>query len=117
MEKIVMVLNVENTEIEVKDVKTGGKKKIAKANLMVTDGTDRFICEAFDATAEDIKKGNLQGKLCGLSCQLSVRSWEKDGKKGETNTIRVLTCKSLFEEMDVYLDGEKKNDANNGNQQ
>ena len=103
MEKTVMVLNVENMEIEVNDVKSGGKKKIAKANLLVTDGADRFICEAFDVVAEDIKKNNLQGKLCGLSCQLSVRTWEKDGKKGVANTIRVLSCKSLFDEMDVYL--------------
>ena len=109
MEKTVMVLNVENMEIEVNDTRTGGKKKMAKANLLVTDGADRFICEAFDVVAEDIKKNNLQGKLCGLSCQLSVRTWEKDGKKGEANTIRVISCKSLFDEMDVYLDNQKKN--------
>ena len=110
MEKTVMVLNVENMEIEVNDARTGGKKKMAKANLLVTDGADRFICEAFDQVAEDVKKNNLQGKLCGLSCQLSVRTWEKDGKKGEANTIRVLSCKSLFEEMDVYLNKEKKSE-------
>lgn len=109
MEKTVMVLNVENMEIEVNDARNGGKKKMAKANLLVTDGADRFICEAFDQVAEDVKKGNLQGKLCGLSCQLSVRSWEKDGRKGEANTIRVISCKSLFDEMDVYLDNQKKN--------
>jgi single-stranded DNA-binding protein len=103
MEKTVMVLNVENVEIEVNDTRTGGKKKMAKANLLVTDGSDRFICEAFDVVAEDIKKNNLQGKLCGLSCQLSVRTWEKDGKKGVANTIRVLSCKSLFDEMDKFL--------------
>lgn len=108
MEKTVMVLKVENMEIEVNDVKTGGKKKIAKANLLVTDGNDKFICEAFDQVAEDVKKNNLVGKLCGLSCQLSVRSWDKDGKKGEATTIRVLTCKSLFDEMDVYLNEQKK---------
>ena len=112
MEKTVMVLNVENMEIEVNDTRTGGKKKMAKANLLVTDGADRFICEAFDQVAEDVKKNNLQGKLCGLSCQLSVRSWEKDGKKGEANTIRVISCKSLFDEMDAYLDKQK--DAANG---
>ena len=98
-----MVLNVENMEIEVNDVKSGGKKKIAKANLLVTDGSDRFICEAFDQVAEDVKKNKVQGKLCGLSWQLSVRTWEKDGKKGEANTIRVTSCKSLFDEMDDYL--------------
>lgn len=108
MEKIVMVLKVENMEIEVNDVKTGGKKKIAKANLLVTDGADRFICEAFDQVAEDVKKNNLQGKLCGLSCQLSVRNWEKDGKKGEANTIRVVSCKSLFELYNDLLDKEKE---------
>lgn len=108
MEKIVMVLKVENMEIEVNDVKTGGKKKIAKANLLVTDGADRFICEAFDQVAEDVKKNNLQGKLCGLSCQLSVRNWEKDGKKGEANTIRVISCKSLFEEMKVEIDKQNE---------
>ena len=103
MEKTVMVLNVENVEIEVNDTRTGGKKKMAKANLLVTDGSDRFLCEAFDQVAEDVKKNNLQGKLCGLTCQLSVRSWEKDGKKGEANTIRVISCKSLFDEMDEFL--------------
>lgn len=103
-----MVLKVENMEIEVNDVKTGGKKKIAKANLLVTDGADRFICEAFDQVAEDVKKNNLQGKLCGLSCQLSVRNWEKDGKKGEANTIRVISCKSLFELHNELLDKEKE---------
>ena len=108
MEKIVMVLKVENMEIEVNDVKTGGKKKIAKSNLLVTDGSDRFICEAFDQVAEDVKKNNLQGKLCGLSCQLSVRNWEKDGKKGEANTIRVISCKSLFEEMKVEIDKQNE---------
>lgn len=108
MEKIVMVLKVENMEIEVNDVKTGGKKKIAKANLLVTDGADRFICEAFDQVADDVKKNNLQGKLCGLSCQLSVRNWEKDGKKGEANTIRVVSCKSLFEEMKVEIDKQNE---------
>ena len=107
MEKTVMVLNVENMEIEVNDVKTGGKKKIAKSNLLVTDGSDRFICEAFDQVADDVKKSNLQGKLCKLSCQLSVRTWEKDGKKGDANTIRVISCKSLFDEMDVYLQNQK----------
>lgn len=108
MEKIVMVLKVENMEIEVNDVKTGGKKKIAKANLLVTDGSDRFICEAFDQVAEEVKKNNLTGKLCGLSCQLSVRNWEKDGKKGEANTIRVVSCKSLFEEMKVEIDKQNE---------
>lgn len=108
MEKIVMVLKVENMEIEVNDVKTGGKKKIAKSNLLVTDGTDRFICEAFDQVAEDVKKNNLTGKLCGLTCQLSVRNWEKDGKKGEANTIRVVSCKSLFEEMKVEIDKQNE---------
>lgn len=103
-----MVLKVENMEIEVNDVKTGGKKKIAKANLLVTDGADRFICEAFDQVADDVKKNNLQGKLCGLSCQLSVRNWEKDGKKGEANTIRVVSCKSLFEEMKVEIDKQNE---------
>lgn len=111
MEKTVMVLKVENMEIEVSDLKNGGKKKIAKANMLVTDGNDKFICEAFDQIAEDVKKNNLVGKLCGLSCQLSVRTWDKDGKKGEANTIRVLTCKSLFDEMDVYLN-DQKNTAN-----
>ena len=71
--------------------------------MLVTDGSDRFICEAFDQVAEDVKKNNLQGKLCGLSCTLSVRTWEKDGRKGEANTIRVDSCKSLFDEMDEYL--------------
>ena len=107
MEKTVIVLNVENVEIEVNDTRTGGKKKMAKANLFVTDGNDHFLCEAFDQVAEDIKKSNLQGKLCGLNIQLSVRSWEKDGKKGEANTIRVISCKSLFDEMDAYLDKQK----------
>lgn len=108
MEKIVMVLKVENMEIEVNDVKTGGKKKIAKSNLLVTDGGDRFICEAFDQVAEEVKKNNLTGKLCGLTCQLSVRNWEKDGKKGEANTIRVVSCKSLFEEMKVEIDKQNE---------
>lgn len=111
MEKTVMVLNVENTEIEVNDTRTGGKKKIAKANLLVTDGSDVFVCEAFDQVAVDVKKDNLQGKLCRLVCQLSARSWEKDGKKGVSNTIRVISCKSLFGEMDIYLD-KQKSDAN-----
>lgn len=108
MEKTVMVLKVENMEIEVNDVKTGGKKKIAKANLLVTDGADRFICEAFDQVADEVKKDNLEGKLCGLSCQLSVRKWEKDGRKGESNQIRVVSCKSLFELHNEYLAKEKE---------
>jgi single-stranded DNA-binding protein len=109
MEKTVMVLRVEHMEIEVNDTRTGGKKKIDKANLLVTDGTDRFVCEAFDQVAKDVKADNLTGKLCGLSCQMSVREWQKDGRQGETTQIRVLSCKSLFEEMDKFLDKENKN--------
>lgn len=109
MEKIVMVLNVENTTIEVNDVKNGGKKKkIAKSNLLVTDGYDKFVAEAFDQVAEEIQADNLKGKLCGIVCQLSTRKWEKDGRKGEATQIRVISCKGLIDEMAKHEEKESE---------
>lgn len=105
MEKTVIVLNVESFKIEVSDGR-GGKKEITKANVLVTDGSDKFVGEAFAEVADEIVKDNLKGKLCGISCKMEVRSWEKDGKKGVSNQIRILSCKSLFESMDEYLDKE-----------
>lgn len=106
MEKTVMVLNVESFKIEVSDGR-GGKKEITKANVFVTDGSDKFIGEAFAEVADEIVADKVKGKLCGIVCQLSVRSWEKDGRKGESNQIKVLSCKSLFEEMDKQIDKEE----------
>ena len=114
MEKIVMVLKVENSQIKVKD-SLGNEKEIAKANLLVTDGNDRFVAEAFDKTADMVAKANLQGKLCSIVCQLSAKKWKRDGKEGISNVIRVTGIKSLFETMDEYLDEEKK-EAQNANQ-
>ena len=105
-----MVLNVENTTIEVNDVKNGGKKKIAKANLLVTDGGDKFVAEAFDQVADEVQADNLKGKLCGIVCQLSTRKWEKEGRKGESTQIRVISCKSLIDEMAKHEEKEKKNE-------
>ena len=106
MEKTVMVLNVESFKIEVSDGK-GGKNKITKANVLVTDGCDKFIGEALDKVADEIVADNLKGKLCGINCKMEVRSWEKDGRKGESNQIKIVSCKSLFEEMDKYIDKEE----------
>ena len=116
MEKTVMVLNVENSVIKVKD-SLGGEKDLSKATLLVTDGNDRFVAEAFDKVAEGIAAGNLKGKLCNIVCQLQTRKWEREGRCGISTTIKVVCIKGLFDTMDEYLDEEKKNDANSTNQQ
>lgn len=103
-----MVLNVESFQIEVSDGR-GGKKNITKANVLATDGTDRFIGEAFDQVADEIVADELKSKLCGINCKLEVRSWEKDGRKGESNQIRILSCKSLIDEAAKQLVKEKEN--------
>lgn len=112
MEKTVMVLNVEDFKIKVSDGK-GGQKEITKANVLVTDGSDRFIGEAFDLVADEIVKDQVKGKLCGINCKMEVREWEKDGRKGESNQIRVLSCKSFIDEAAKQLEKEKNKEKVN----
>lgn len=112
MEKTVMVLNVESFKIEVSDGK-GGKNEITKANVLVTDGSDKFIGEALDKVADEIVADNLKGKLCGINCKMEVRSWEKDGRKGESNQIKILSCKSFIDEAAKHLEKEKNKEKVN----
>lgn len=105
MEKTVMVLNVENAKIKVNNVATG-EKEISKSTVLMTDGYDRFVAEAFDKVAEGVEKSHLEGKLCNVVCQLTTNKAKETGRV--FNSIRINSIKGLFDTMDEFLDEEKK---------